>query len=139
MHRGVKRMSYSVAQAAKAVGKRKATVLRAIQSGRGSVARDEAGAFRLEPVELHRVFPPLPHDALHDVNGDATRSGVDAAEARELRVRLDAAEATIRFRDEVIADLRQQRDKVQEQLTAALRLTDQRPNGAAHPPKPEPP
>jgi hypothetical protein len=77
-------------------------------------------------VELHRVFPPLPHEAAHDAVADVPRGGNDAAEARELRARLDAAQEAIRFRDEVIADLRQQRDRVQEQLTAAL-LTDQRP------------
>jgi hypothetical protein len=124
-------MSYSVAQAAKAVGKSKATVLRAIQAGRISAARDDAGAFRVEPIELHRVFPPLPHEAAHEAAADASRSGDAAGEAREIRARLEAAEAAIRFRDEIIIDLRQQRDRVQEQLTAALRITDQRANGVA--------
>src|SRR5437763_721265 len=89
-------MPYSVAEAAKAIGKRRATVLRAIVSGKISATRDEAGAFQVEPAEIHRVFPPAaPHDA---VNG-ATRVDDASGELRALRGRLEAAEGGIRLRN----------------------------------------
>jgi len=36
----------------------KSTVRRAVRSGRISGTRDEGGVWRVEPVELHRVFSP---------------------------------------------------------------------------------
>jgi hypothetical protein len=51
-------MPYSLAEAAQACGINRSTVLRAIKSGRISGHRDEQGAWSVEPVELHRVFPP---------------------------------------------------------------------------------
>ena len=51
-------MSYTLAEAAQATGLNRSTLLRAIKSGRISGASDEVGAWRVEPVELHRVFPP---------------------------------------------------------------------------------
>jgi len=51
-------MSYSLAEAAQATGLNRSTILRAIKRGAISGVRDEAGAWALEPAELHRVFPP---------------------------------------------------------------------------------
>ena len=51
-------MSYTLAEAAVAVGLDKSTLRRAVRSGRISGTRDEAGVWHVEPVELHRVFPP---------------------------------------------------------------------------------
>jgi hypothetical protein len=102
-------------------------VLRAIRRGLISATRDDAtGGWLIEPSELHRVYPPVAlrtaDDALRNHNGtDATA---------ELRARLDAAEAAVRFRDEVIADLRQQRDREAEErrrLTAVISNMRQEP------------
>jgi excisionase family DNA binding protein len=51
-------MPLTLAEAAQATGLNRSTILRAIKSGKISGARDEAGAWAVEPVELHRVFPP---------------------------------------------------------------------------------
>jgi len=132
-------MPYSVAEAAKAIGKRKATVLRAIVSGKISATRDEAGAFQVEPAEIHRVFPPAaPHDAPHDAVNAASRINDASGELRELRSRLEAIEDGIRVRDETIADLRHRLDDEsaeRRRLTAVL--ADQR--AAAPPSAPKPP
>src|SRR4051812_7351329 len=105
-------MQYTVAEAAQAIGKSKATVLRAIAKGRISANRDEAGMFHIDPAELHRVFPTETAnsgDAPHATSDDAARSDVAA--------RLTAAEARIaemqdaaRLRDDTIADLRRRLD-----------------------------
>ena len=49
-------MSYTLGQAARAVGKSKPTIARAIQTGRLSASRTDLGTFVIDPAELHRVF-----------------------------------------------------------------------------------
>lgn len=123
-------MSYTVAEAAKAIGKSKPTILRAIRRGMISATRDDAGAFRIDLAELHRVFPPLDPDADHDPAEDTTRRD-------DLRQRLAVAEArlaetqdAVRTRDDVIHDLRGRLDTATQQLSEALQqarlLADQR-------------
>jgi len=48
---------YSLQQAAKAAGKSKPTLSRAIKAGRLSATRTESGAYEIDPAELARVFP----------------------------------------------------------------------------------
>ena len=153
--------------AAVAAGRAKSTILRAIQSGKLSAARDEAtGSWMIEPAELHRVYPAGPdavlvRSATAPVRSSTElRTGVQERGATTaLQSRLEAAEARIaemlesqRLRDEVIEDLRRQRDRAdderhraQEQLAAAQEritalLTDQRPAAPVAPqPAPEAP
>jgi hypothetical protein len=137
-------MSYTLAQAGKAIGKNKTTVLRAIQSGKLSATRDEAtGGWLIEPAELHRLYPAVADAAVRAVPDAALRNGHAPAATPEpadaWRLRFEAAEVRIADRDAQIADLRRRLDEseaerrtVQAQLTALL--TDQRP-----PPAPEPP
>jgi predicted phosphodiesterase len=47
---------YTLAQAAKAVGKAKSTVFEAIRSGQLSATKDEKGRFKIDPAELQRVY-----------------------------------------------------------------------------------
>jgi flagellar motility protein MotE (MotC chaperone) len=115
---------YSLAQAAAAVGRNRSSILRAIKAGKISAVRDEAtGEWRIEPAELHRLYPVT--DAQGDAQGNAQlRNDSAQVEIRELRARLAD-------KDDVIADLRQQRDQAQKQLAAAQEriaalLTDQR-------------
>jgi hypothetical protein len=51
--------SYNLVTAGVAIGRNKATILRAIKSGLISATRDERGGWCIEPAELHRVYPPL--------------------------------------------------------------------------------
>src|SRR4030081_1423518 len=59
---GEQHMSYTLGQAAKAVGMSKTSILRSIKAGRISAGRDELGQWAIEPCELHRVYPPLADD-----------------------------------------------------------------------------
>ena len=52
-------MSYTLGDAAKAVGKSKTTLHRAIKSGKISAIKSEDGSYSIDPSELHRVFPPV--------------------------------------------------------------------------------
>ena len=115
--------SYSVGEAANAVGRNRSTIKRAIARGTISAMRDEAsGEWRIDPAELHRVYAPA-HAPVHEPGYAPTR-------ASDSDTRLALAEA--RFADalETIADLRRRLDVATEQLGEALAqvraLTDQR-------------
>ena len=49
-------MVYTLGTAAKATGKSKPTIHRAIKSGKISATRKEDGSYEIDPAELHRVF-----------------------------------------------------------------------------------
>src|SRR3954465_6660899 len=103
---GQQRMSYSLAEAAKAVHRNKTTLLRAIKSGKLSAVRDAAtGGWLIEPAELHRVYPATADAALIA----APRSNEAEVEIRELRARLADQGTTIE-------DLRRRLDTATEQL-----------------------
>ena len=65
-------MSYSLSNAAAACGIYKSTVLRSIKSGRLTANKDALGQWRIEPAELHRVYPPVQSN---DADGNGTRHG----------------------------------------------------------------
>jgi hypothetical protein len=52
-------MRYTLGTAAKATGKSKPTIQRAIQSGKISANRKEDGSYEIDPAELHRVYDPV--------------------------------------------------------------------------------
>jgi septal ring factor EnvC (AmiA/AmiB activator) len=128
-------MAYTLTEAARAVQKDKTTLLRAIKSGKVSAVRDAVtGGWRIDPAELHRVYPVTATAA-----ADAVRRDADAeVEIRELRARLAD-------KDDIIADLRRRLDakaqdrrqaqahlaETQAKLTALLTDQRQRPPPAA--------
>ena len=110
-------MSYTLSEAAAACGVNKSTVLRAVKSGRISGTKDEFGTWHVEAAELHRVFPPA-------------ASAAASPEAMPRHAPPDAAtDALVAELRAVIADLRQERDRL---LTIAERQS-------LPAPQPEPP
>ena len=118
-------MSYTLGEAAKATGMSKAAISRAIKIGSISAEKQENGSFKIDPAELHRVYPPV---AAEQDNQRSTQAK-DATELnalnRELQARLEAAMQRLIDKDEVIADLRDDRDRWRTQAEKLL-LTDQR-------------
>jgi hypothetical protein len=121
-------MAYTLGEAAKATGKSKAAISRAIKTHRMSAERQDDGSFKIDPAELHRVYPPV----AAELTGQplAANTGI-TAEVRELQAKLNAAIERLADKDAVIDDLRQRLDRegeerrqAQAQLTALL--TDQR-------------
>lgn len=49
-------MKYTLSQAAEATGKNKATIQRAIKSGKISAVKNSSGAYEIDPAELNRAF-----------------------------------------------------------------------------------
>lgn len=116
-------MAYTLGEAAKATGISKASISRAINSGRISAIKKDDGSFSIEPVELHRVYPPksaapvteIPSETIRNGNAD-TRNGSDS---NVLQARLDAALEQLRDRDGTIDDLRRRLDQSDEERREA--------------------
>ena len=107
-------MFYTLGEAAKESGKSKSTIKRAIDRGRLSAKKNDKGEWKIDPAELHRVYP-------------LTVAQVDRIEQSEL----DAAHQQISRLERAVEDLREDRnhwrkqaDHLQQQTTALL--TDQR-------------
>lgn len=120
-------MAYTLGEAAKATGKSKATISKAIKIGRISARKDESGTFRIDPSELHRVYPPTVSSEHKETSGNTIqRTDIDGT-IRELQARLDAAHERLSDKETVIADLKEDRDRWRQQATALL--TNHSPKG----------
>lgn len=116
-------MAYTLGEAAKATGISKASISRAINSGRISAIKKDDGSFSIEPVELHRVYPPKSAAPVaetvigtqRNTNAD-TRNGSDF---NVLQARLDAALEQLRDREGTIDDLRHRLDRSDEERREA--------------------
>jgi hypothetical protein len=130
-------MPQTLGEAAKAVGKNRTTLLRAVKAGKLSATYDEAaGSWLIEPAELFRVYPPIDAGASSAQGGASTRSGPALGDVRELRARLEATEAAqwLRIASEVIDDLRRRLDASEEgRRRLTLMLADQRSIALAAP------
>jgi hypothetical protein len=124
---------YSLAQAAKAAGKSKPTIARAIKAGRISAVRVEDGSYLIDPSELARVFPltgditgtmkqSVPH------NGPGTFPATSPGEVEGLRLLLAEREETIRdLRGRLDASEGERRQLTEDHRKLVAALTDQRP------------
>ena len=112
-------MRYTLGTAAKATGKAKSTILRAVKSGAVSAIKAHDGSYEIEPSELHRVFPP--NGAQQAASNDAQPNEEHSA---TLRIRLEVLEAERqRERDQMqatIDDLRARLDRSEDRVTALL-------------------
>ena len=127
-------MKYSLSEAAKATGKNKTTIQRAIKNGKISAIKGDSGSYEIEPSELHRVFPPVAaqRDAQHRQSND-TQQGKSASInndlarvlelERELAVaheRVNGLEAHKEQMSDTINDLRKRLDNSEGRVTALL-------------------
>ena len=127
-------MKYSLADAAKTVGKNKTTIQRAIKSGRISASRNDSGAYEIDASELHRVFPPATaqqdtqqvqsNNAQHqDILSKPSTLARIAELERELAVsrsRNISLEEQREQMTETVEDLRTRLDRSEARVTALL-------------------
>lgn len=118
-------MVYTLGEAAKATGKSKATISKSIKSGRISAVKDETGTFRIDPSELHRVYPPIVSITQNETPSEPQGNPSNDTLIRELQARLATMNERLADKETMISDLREDRDKWRQQATALL--TDQRP------------
>jgi hypothetical protein len=89
-------MAYTLGQAAKAVGRNKATLSAAIKKGRISASKGENGAFQIEEEELFRVYP----------QNEAADGGQTADKQPDRHSENSALEARLQVLEELVGELR---------------------------------
>lgn len=111
-------MRYTLGTAAKATGKSKTTIQRAITKGLISAEKGRGGRYSIDPAELHRAFPPLPSDTVSRApKVDDTRPH---DETPELRAKIEALESMLIREREALDEVRADRDAWKQQATALL-------------------
>jgi len=129
-------MKYTLSQAAEATGKNKATIQRAIKSGKMSAPKNSSGAYEIDPAELHRVFDATPqrvaqHPLATTRNTSATDENLPDNSAlqriaeleKELAVaeeRKNGLEGQLHHLTETVDDLRKRLDQSENRVSALL-------------------
>ena len=98
-------MELTLSESAKAVKRTKQALSLAIQKGRLSARKDQAGTWRIDSAELFRAYPPVAK----------AEDQADANEVELLRTRLAALEAIHNADRELVTELRTARDQWQKQ------------------------
>lgn len=119
-------MEYSLMKAAERAGLSKATIHRAVKSGRLSARRGEDGAYRIDASELARVYPETLREAVIEPVRDASDAGETMAvlyeRVRSLAAQLSESHDVGRRERETaqdnIADLRRRLDRAEERVLA---------------------
>ncbi len=125
-------MELSLSAAARATGRSKSTIGRAIKSGKLSARRDDAGGYHIDASELARAFDwnpsgPVPWSAtapLGPVPGPPVQGDVPVevleAKLTLLEQALDREREALAHERETTADLRQRLDRSDERVRALL-------------------
>ena len=122
-------MKLSLGQAAKETGKSKATISKAINSGKLSALRNDRGGYDIDPAELFRVYPANSNKTV-DRNPENERLETNS-ELVELRVLINSLEEQYKQAKETVEDLRErlnqsERERREKDMKLTALLTDQR-------------
>ncbi len=121
-------MELSLSAAARATGRSKSTIGRAIKSGKLSARRDDAGGYHIDASELARAFEwdpsgPVPWSATAPpgpIAGPSVPVEVLEAKLALLEQALDREREALAHERETTADLRQRLNRSDEQVRAFL-------------------
>lgn len=115
---------YTLGTAAKATGKSKTTIQRAIAKGQISADKLQSGGYSIDPSELHRVFPMAGIETvLRDPEVNTSRP---MDETPALREKLVASEAMLAREREALDEMRKERDAWKQQATSLLTAPQRR-------------
>lgn len=120
--------SLTLSQAAKASGKSKSTLSRAIKMGRLSATRLDDGNFSIDPAELFRAYPATsnnPYDERPIEQGATPVPAELQSRISMLELLLEKEREAVAREREISADLKEDRDRWRQQ--AASLLADLRP------------
>jgi septal ring factor EnvC (AmiA/AmiB activator) len=113
-------MKYSLSEAAKATGKNKTTIQRAIKSGKISATKGDSGSYEIDPAELHRVFPPAA--AQHPQSND-TQQAISASNHSNLE-RVVELEKALAVAHEKASGLEAQKDQMTDTINDLRKRLD---------------
>jgi excisionase family DNA binding protein len=129
---------FSLSQTAKRTGVSKATIHRAIKSGKLSAHRQDDDSYKIDPSELSRVYemktgteveggtPEMATEPVSRGSGETirnpSRNAPENPSAAILQAELAGARQLIKFLEEQVEDLRGDRDGWRQQAETAQRL-----------------
>jgi excisionase family DNA binding protein len=124
----------SLREAAQQAGTSKSTILRAIQSGRLSAGRTDAGGYAIDPAELFRVYAPKPSVVAPERSADqgtgqtAMAGAPNTVAPDELALRMATLEAELKGMQALLVEVKQARDdwKAQAERLAITGPADRR-------------
>ena len=112
-------MGITLREASEKVGVTRQTLMKAIKTGRVSAKKSDNGEWRIEPVELFRVWPPV-NEVQQPLQANITGSDTPGLQAENRLLR------------EQVVELREERNAWREQAQR-LALTDQRATAQSSP------
>jgi hypothetical protein len=107
-------MKHTAGTAAKAVGKTKSTITKAIASGKLSAIKNDNGAWEIDASELYRVYPPTPLETVKIEQNDTLKE--TDGNSKEI----EALERLLKAAEEQINDLKADRDEWRKQANQLL-------------------
>ena len=107
-------MKHTAGTAAKAVGKTKSTITKAIASGKLSAIENDNGAWEIDASELYRVYPPTPLETVEIEQNDTLKEMVGNSKE------IEALERLLKAAEEQIYDLKADRDEWRKQANQLL-------------------
>ena len=121
---------FSLSQAARVARVSKATLHRAVKSGKVSAARQEDGSYRIDPAELARAYSldlnalasnsgEIPEPSQKPLSDRLDETGRNALETPSESVRIAVMEADLRALKAMVDELRTSRDQWQQQAERA--------------------
>lgn len=102
-------MRYTLGQAARATGKGKSTIQRAILQGKLSADRNDDGSYSIDPAELSRLFPLVHLDSHETVKTERSETPTDDT------LQIAVLEERVRNLEERLRDAETVRDRLMEQ------------------------
>ena len=125
-------MKLSLGQAAKETGKSKATISKAIKSGRLSASKNDKGGWDIDPAELFRVYNPVNPETVEETRlGERQETPKVNPKTPPVNSALETEVKLLREllsdKDKTIDDLRRRLDQeAEERRKLTLMLTHQR-------------
>ena len=130
-------MYYTLGTAAKATGKSKPTIMRAIKTGKISAIDKTADGYKIDPAELHRMFPLVTAETVTSNTHNVTDETSKLIRIKELEMKLEAALQRVTDKEEQLEDVRKDRNHWREQAkSSTILIEDMRQKEAAKPVEP---
>jgi hypothetical protein len=117
-------VSISAKEAAELTGLTKNAIFKAIRTGKLSAAKDVHGEWRIEPVELFRVYPPV-SDSSRTQPQPSSQQAIDGLQRENELLR------------ETVADLRARLDAESEERRRLSLILNESRSAAPSPPAPQ--
>jgi septal ring factor EnvC (AmiA/AmiB activator) len=113
-------MSYTLGTAAKATGKSRATIQRAIKNGKISAKKNEFGQYEIDPAEILRVYPAKQPN---ETDIDAQKRQLDTVALQvEIDILTAERERERRQYEDTLKDLRARLDRSDSERERVTRL-----------------